>query len=272
LPSAFAGLVHLQSIIGCKEYFFASVQVHSGLKYVQAHPWMLYDDARSLRGLSIPWLVMIVIGLPLDFIVFAWHVRHKSSSPVVTLYVGSLFQRYRQSVFWWEIVNVVKKLTIALLIRGISASNLLQVALITLAICVPLAIQASVRPWRRYWENVADLVGSVLLVSSLGASTRSLPVFYMVLSLDAIYVVTLLSMILWHLVTSKTEYQHIWGSLLANPKISPKMASVRKVSLFRSLDLKDQWVVTLNLCEMDDDEAISKMWRFLLIIAEERLL
>jgi Leucine-rich repeat (LRR) protein len=219
------------------EYFFSSVQSHSGLKYVQAHPWMLYDEARSLRGLSIPWLLIVVIGFPISFIVFAFHVRHKSTSPGVTKYIGSLFSRYRHRVFWWEIVNVLKKLTIALLIRGISAANPMQVASITLSIGIPILVQSAVRPWKRYWENVMDSAGSILLISSLGASnsirsTGSLSVLYLVLTLDGIYVGTMIVMIIYQLVTSETEYQYLWKVTFGQTELlSDDLAQSRDTSI-----------------------------------------
>jgi hypothetical protein len=206
------------------EYFFSSVQSHTGLKYVQAHPWMLYDDAKSLRGFSIPWLVLVVIGGPIAFVVFSWLIRHKPTSPNVTSYVGSLFSRYRHRVFWWEIVNVMKKLTVALLIRGISATNPMQVASITLSICIPLVLQTSVRPWKRYLENVMDVIGSVLLISSLVASqsilsSASLSVLYLVLTLDATYVVAMILMIIHQLITCETEYQRLWNITFGKTEI-----------------------------------------------------
>jgi hypothetical protein len=185
---------------------------------------MLYDDAKSLRGLSIPWLIFVVIGFPITFVVFSWLIRHKPTSPNITSYIGSLFSRYRHRVFWWEIVNDMKKLTIALLIRGISAANPMQVACITVAICIPLAFLSAVRPWKRYLENVMDVVGGILLVVSLVASnafstSRSLPVLYLVLTLDTIYVVSMIVMIIHQLITCETEYQRLWKITFGNTEV-----------------------------------------------------
>jgi membrane protein implicated in regulation of membrane protease activity len=48
--------------LAATEFFFSSTQAQTGVKYVQALPWMLYSDAKSLRGLSIPWLIFVVVG------------------------------------------------------------------------------------------------------------------------------------------------------------------------------------------------------------------
>jgi Leucine-rich repeat (LRR) protein len=207
--------------LAATEYFFADIQAHTGLKYVQAHPWMLYSDATSLRRLSIPWLIFIVIGLPISLLVFAWQIRHKIASPTVKSYVGSLFDRYRPKFFWWEATNLVKKLTIALLIRGIAATNPLQSIMIAVAICVPMLIQVAMRPWKRYLENAMDPIGGVLLFLSLAASnsfsvSKSYTVIYLVLSLDALYILAMLVLILYFFVTEKTEYQTLWEASFGN--------------------------------------------------------
>jgi hypothetical protein len=195
------------------EYFFSSVQTGTGMKYDQSHPWMLYDDARSLRHLSIPWLVIVAIGLPITFLVSCWKLRHKINSPVVVTYAGSLFRKYRSRCYWWEIVNVIKKLTIALLIRGISSSNPLQPALIIIVIGILQLLQAVFMPWKRRLENIMDPVGGTLLISSLFAANThasSSVVLYLVLTLDGMYVLSLCMMILYHCVTEETEYEKLW--------------------------------------------------------------
>jgi hypothetical protein len=199
------------------EYFFPDIQAHTGIKYVQAHPWMLYADASTLRAISVPWLVLIVTGLPLGFFVFAWQVRHKIASPKVRAYVGSLFSRYQVKLFWWEAVNLVKKLVIALLIRGIAPSNRLQAILISLAIGFPMVVQTALRPWKRFLENAMDPAGGVLLILSLSAiSGSSHAAYILVLTLDAIYVAALLILIVYYFFTEKTEYQLIWEAAYGN--------------------------------------------------------
>jgi hypothetical protein len=132
----------------------------------------------------------------------------------------------------------MKKLTIALLIRGISAANPMQVASITLSICIPLASQSAVRPWKRYLENVMDVVGSILLVVSLVASnafstSRSLPVLYLVLTLDSIYVVSMIVMIIHQLITCETEYQRLWRLTFGQAEVSFRgEGSINQDSIF----------------------------------------
>jgi hypothetical protein len=69
-----------------------------------------------------------------------------------------------------------------------------------------------------------DVIGSVLLISSLGASnsirsTGSLSVLYLVLTLDSIYVVSMIVMIIHQLITCETEYQRLWNISFGNTEI-----------------------------------------------------
>jgi hypothetical protein len=166
-----------------------------------------------MRHLSIPWLVVIVFGLPFAFIVTCIKFRHKINSPLIVSYTGSLFRKFSGRYYWWEIINVTKKLTIALLIRGIPASNPFQTTLIILTIVTTQLLQVLLTPWRRRLENVMDPVGGTLLISSLFAADRnsdSNGVTIMILILDGVYVVSLLVMICYHAITEETEYERVW--------------------------------------------------------------
>jgi Leucine-rich repeat (LRR) protein len=200
------------------EYFFPEIQAHSGIKYVQAHPWMLYAEASVLRGISIPFLIVVVLGLPLSFIVFAWHFRHKVASPKIKAYVGSIFSRYRAKLFWWEAVNLVKKLVIALLIRGVAASNPLQSVFISLAVFTPMMAQTALRPWRRFLENVMDPIGGALIILTLSVVSiaHSTVASIIVFTLDGIYILSIAILVVYYFMTEKTEYQILWEASYGN--------------------------------------------------------
>jgi len=71
---------------------------------VKAHPWAKYDDVDALRRISVSFL----------FLLLAWNVRHKFTSPSTAMYFGSLFATYSRNCYWWEIVNVMRKEAAAL--------------------------------------------------------------------------------------------------------------------------------------------------------------
>jgi Leucine-rich repeat (LRR) protein len=198
------------------EFFFSEKQPHTNVKYIQEYPWMLFADAEPMRRLSIPWIVLLVAGLPIAFIVSAWRFRHKILSPTTSAYFGSIFTRFKTRWYWWELVNVVKKLTIALLLRGVPSSNALQTTFIIVSIGLPLLLQTTFRPWKRRTENLVDPIGGILLILSLFASNTSkgFPGSEMslrfVLVMDLIYVIGLAVLIVYETVTRKTDYETIW--------------------------------------------------------------
>jgi hypothetical protein len=134
--------------------------------------------------------------------------------------LGSIFTRFKQKWYWWEIVNVLKKLTIALLLRGIPSSNALQPAFIILSIGFPLLMQTTCKPWKRNMENTMDPIGGILLISSLFASNAQhfnghKIVLYLALTLDLIYLIALIALFVYEAVVRKTNYEIIWEARFA---------------------------------------------------------
>jgi hypothetical protein len=203
------------SVLAATEYFFASEQADTGLKFIQAEPWMIWSEAHRLRLVSIPVLVVFLAIVPLLFAVIAWRVRHRVTAPTTAIYFGTLFSRFSHSFFWWEIVNVVRRLAIALALRAISPSSAVMPAAIIVIICLCLLLQTTFKPWKRTSENIMDPISSVLLLLSLFASfankiPNSTPVIFFVLALDIAFVVAAIAIGIYQMTTGSTEYQHKW--------------------------------------------------------------
>jgi hypothetical protein len=197
------------------EFFFSELQAVSGRKYVQSHPWMTYDSAAPLRNASIPFLILFVVGLPLAFLVAVWKIRHKASSPTITKYFGTIFVRYRPSFYWWEIINVVRKLAIALFLRGIGSASALQPGLAIFCIGVVLCLQATFQPWKRRLENVMDTIAAFLLISTtvtphLSDMLQSEIVIYSVIAMNSCFILASVILIIFQGYTGTTEYQYNW--------------------------------------------------------------
>jgi hypothetical protein len=199
------------------EYFFGSRQALSGMKYVQAHPWMHYDGALRLRLASVPFLVVYVLGWPLIFIYLAWMIRDRVKSSSTSIYYGTLFGRYKARWYWWEIVLVVRKLAIALVIRGIEPSNAFQMGLVIIFIAVVHVAQSNILPWRRESENRADSMSAFLLLGAifsvhfdLGHLHQAGSFTTTVLVLCLLYVLGLVVLIFVEGVTGRTDYEEDW--------------------------------------------------------------
>lgn len=196
-------------------YFFDELQPFSNVKYVMDEPWMLYSDGQPLRTLSIPFMIFFSIGIPIAFVVLCWHLRGRIHDPRVIWYFGSLFRPYRSAMYWWKLSDVLQKLAVSLLLRGLSPQTALQHGLVACCISTFACMQIVFTPWKRRGENHLPPIGGVLLVLTLFSfhlyDLRYYDVFrLLVLVLCCLYVLALLALIAYETVGGRTEYQVEW--------------------------------------------------------------
>ena len=149
------------------EYLFSSKQTLTGDVYSQSQPWMLRSDSWSLIGVSIPSILIFDLILPVVFLVICWRFRTRFALHRYQIYFGSLFESYTGNAFWWEIVNTIRKLSIALALKAFSATDATQSAIIVTILAIVMVTQVTLRPWRRNIENFSDTISSVLLIAAL---------------------------------------------------------------------------------------------------------
>lgn len=230
-------------------YFFSEVQAYTNFSYVQNLPWIKTDHALNEQWSAIPmvryfplfilpssnsvtkysnilldpmvfisfptYLLQAIIFdliLPVAFIILCYRVRNSFSTPSVAIYVGNLFESFTAKCYWWEIVNIFKKLSVALALRAFPASDALQTMTIISIIAGLQVVQVSLTPWKRRAENVMDSISAVLLISALVAArngdlTHSYASAYTVLVVAAIYVLVSIGLIVHETLTGKTDYE-----------------------------------------------------------------
>jgi hypothetical protein len=203
--------------LGATEYFFSVVQLCTGLRFVQSHPWMLYSDASSLRKASIPILVLYVAGLPLTFAIVLFKFRKSVASSRFDMYLGSTVSRFHASTCWWELVLVARKLFLALVLRGIDKSSSLYGGLLLFILCSHAFLHVLLLPWKNKLYNHIDFVGALLLIlsqtgteSGLDRKSHSELWQYALLALVIIYLVVVVGIILYETFMLKTDYQLAW--------------------------------------------------------------
>lgn len=203
------------SALAAHEYLFSSIDRYSGVKYVQNKPWMLYKEADALFYLSIPAVIVFDFIIPVAFVAISWKVRKSFNTPQVQFYFGSLFETFNPKCFWWEIVNIIKKLAIALVFRGIPASSAVQSALAVSIIAGAMLIQVSLQPWRRKIENIFDTISAALLVFALIASrsgahlSDSASVVYYSMSISTAFIIASVATIGFQTFAGTTPYQKL---------------------------------------------------------------
>ena len=194
------------------ENLFSVRQPLSGTKYLQNTPWIKSSDASALITASIPAIVILDLIIPLAFICICWSVRDRFKMHEVRVYYGPLFETFSAPCFWWEIVNTFKKLSIAIILKAIPASDSLQSTLIVSILSGTLLVQLSIRPWKRKVENFFDSASSLLLIGSLMATRTAhishLPaVTWYIFALSVGFVLASVVTVIWQSLTGTTEYE-----------------------------------------------------------------
>lgn len=209
--------------LAAHEYLFSVKQASTGIMYAQNRPWMTFKQAQPLIWASIPAIFLFDFGIPLLFIGVTYRVRSRINWSSVRIYYGSLIESFKPKCFWWEIVNTLKKLSIALILKALPSSDAVQSALVVSILAATLLIQQRFNPWRRKTENIADGISSLLLVGAL-LYTRPLNishsngvVLYLVV-LSGIYVIGTLGIIIFETMTGKTDYERSLETVLSSPE------------------------------------------------------
>ena len=204
--------LYFGTALAAHEYLFSTLDAYDGHYYIQNLPYIRVADATVQRWLSIPVIVIFDFLLPAGFIYLCFHLRNSFDHKRTAFYLGSLFQSFNPHCYWWEIVNIFKKLSIALVLRGIPPSNVLQVTLVVTIIAGIQVMQTSLSPWRCKSENVIDALGSVILIGALlaarsGRYSNSNTSVYYVIGFATTYVLVVVALIAHQVWTGATDYQ-----------------------------------------------------------------
>lgn len=194
------------------QYLFSGKQAASGVKYIQNNPWIKSSAAKPMIMASIPSILIFDFGLPLAFILACWKFRNRFTTPSVQIYFGSLFETYHPRCYWWEIVRTLQKLSLALVLKALPASDAAQGALAVSILAGTQIVQLSLNPWRRKTENVMDGISSLLLIGALmatrpGGLTHAPGVTWYILALSVVFVVASIGVIGWQAIYGRTDYQ-----------------------------------------------------------------
>lgn len=197
--------------LAAHEYLFSTPSI-SGLRYIKSKPWLLHSKAWNLVMVSLPALLIFDLCIPIAFVVISWQFRRTFKQTSVQIYFGSLFETYRQRCFWWEIINTLRKLSIALIMKAFAANDALQSVLVVTVLAITQLSQLLLSPWRRKSENLADGASSLLLIAALIytrttflENTRGVLWYIFLLSVG--FVLMSAAAILWNTFTDTTDYE-----------------------------------------------------------------
>jgi Leucine-rich repeat (LRR) protein len=197
------------------KYFFSTTQPNTLFKYVLSEPWMLFAEASPLRKISVPFFVIFVAGLPVGYLCIVLKLRRHLYTPATMEYFGSIVARFKPAFFWWELIQSARKLLVAVFLRAFPSSSAWRSGSVLLTLGGALLAQTSLRPWKRKSENLLDTISGVLLIVNVLATPASglnhaQELIFLVLGLDALFIVCITGLILYHTFTGTTSYQTRW--------------------------------------------------------------
>lgn len=210
--------VYFSTALSAHEYLFSVYDTRTKHKYVQSYPYLRTDEAKTQIWMSVPIIILFDAVLPLGFILLCLFGRNKIKHPRTAPYFGSLFAQFTSQCYWWEIVIIFQKLSIALVLRGIPASNALQVTLIVTVLAGTQLLQVAMQPWRRKSENLLDSAGPLILIGALLAARsghlyNSYPAVYYVIAVSFAYLTVSIIVIGYQAITGRTDYEKQLASL-----------------------------------------------------------
>lgn len=193
-------------------YLFSTRQASTGILYSQKNPWMRFSDTYALIGVSVPAIILFDLGVPLLFLVVCYRLRSDAKRSYLAVYCGSLWESFSPNCYWWEIVMTLRKLSIALVLQGIPATNATQMALITSILSATMLVQQQLNPWIHRVENIADGISSLLLIAALvftrpGQFTSTQGVVGYTIALSSAFILFNVVCIIRETVFGKTGYE-----------------------------------------------------------------
>jgi hypothetical protein len=114
--------------------------------------------------------VLYLIVFPIIIAVLFWKFRHQIRSPEEQMLIGGLTRSYKKEFFWWEIINVAKKISLTLsLSLPASSRNHIFFAVLVLFMCFEIML----RPFKLDIQSQLNSLWSLLtlLIVGTGFST-----------------------------------------------------------------------------------------------------
>lgn len=198
--------------LAAHEYLFWNNQERTGVSYVLNHPWMNYKEAFPLIMACIPSLILFDLVFPLGYPFLCYKFRKTFDSPEVSIYFGSLFETFDKKRFYWGMIDIIRKLVIATVLRGIPPIDAVGNGLLATILAGTLFAQIMFQPWKRKIENAFDSLSSLLLLIGRNVTLTYYQQLYYQSStvysiIEIIFILVSIIVIIWQTIKGRTEYQ-----------------------------------------------------------------
>lgn len=161
--------IKMLDLFGCTVYDTGENQT-----YLNLYPYLACDVAQEY-GRALP-LVLVgvllwVIGIPVLQFVLLSRYRTQLDDPQIAAMIGFVYQSYRTPSYWWEAVNVVRRVILAALLAIVPFTRPEVAVLLVLGVLqLCIILQHAFHPFHTKLENRLELASLyVLLISFVGA-------------------------------------------------------------------------------------------------------
>lgn len=203
---------YFSTALSAHEYLFWRYQKDTYTPYVLNHPYMDYTEGKSLMWASIPSILIFDLLLPAGYFLLCFKLRHSYNTPRISIYFGSLFEAYAKNRYWWGMNDILRKMTISIVLRSIPPPTAFLSLACSLIISATLMGQLALLPWKRKYENLLDSLSSILILLRLIVTLEYNQPHYriaalLIFCLQLAFVLLSIIVILYQVWTGTTDYE-----------------------------------------------------------------
>lgn len=145
--------------------------------YLVSHPWLQCSVHTEWLGLSLYGIFIITVYVCGSLALFGYllfRYRNRLEEKKVQKRFGFFYMTYKRELFWFEWINMLRRLGICI---GVSlfAKTELGITIPIAVLCVCIALQYVFEPYEHKNENFVELVGLLLVVATNSAALLSDP-------------------------------------------------------------------------------------------------
>ncbi|GAM24313.1 hypothetical protein SAMD00019534_074880 [Acytostelium subglobosum LB1] len=138
--------------------------------YMSFFPWIQCSYRAGVYSqifkATVAATVVYVIGIPVLFCWLLFRYRNRLDDPFVLSFVGSLYIDYRKSVYYYEIILLVRRFMMAVSLALIDPKSSFSVFVVLLVIGGSIISQLTFSPFIFKVSNYTELAGSSVLLFS----------------------------------------------------------------------------------------------------------
>ncbi|KYQ88353.1 leucine-rich repeat-containing protein (LRR) [Tieghemostelium lacteum] len=141
---------------------------YTGNSYMSFFPYIQCNGSEYKRmfAVSAIAIVVYVIGIPLLFFGLLYHFRNRLEDPAILHSIGSIYIDYRKSVYWFEVVTILRRFFMAVSLALIDPKSSFSVFVVLLVIGLSIITQIRFKPFVYKISNYAESTGNGVLLFS----------------------------------------------------------------------------------------------------------